>query len=405
MTTDLGTKTMESWFFMRPGFNTFMLDPEKHRHVLLSHKDRDDRDRLLREIEGATYSDDGFKAVIYGDYGRGKTHLAQNLAFLAEKRGMRVMPIYIKSAAYTSKEPFQNLFKEFVLRLPTEQVKRVAIEYRQRVDRGAAKSLMDILQFEDIAFVMQEGLTAVNPNVVRTSMRWLGGEEKVPMATIKESLKPRLNDSREFGAVLKGLAEMFISVEGRVPLYLMDEVERFQNVINVDTQYQWLACLRELTEIASVGFIFLIGAKTKNELPIFFVQDEIVRRIGSTNYMEIFNPGREQLREFILELLATCIKKGAVPESQKESLPAETLDVSIPQGLVEITSGDAKRLESFPFEPDALNSFVEQLATGSLSNKPSEVLIRIQKAARRAMLDGSRTINVKLAEQANAEGF
>jgi hypothetical protein len=77
----------------------------------------------------------------------------------------------------------------------------------------------------------------------------------------------------------------------------------------------------------------------------------------------------------------------------------------VPPELLEITQGDPKRLETFPFEGEALDAFVEHVATGSLSNKPSEVLIRVQKAARRAMLDGARTINTKIAEQANAEGF
>lgn len=401
----MSTKSMESWYFMRPGFGTFMLEPERHRHVLLGESDREFRDHLLREIEGATFSNDGFKAVIYGDYGRGKTHLVQNLVFLAEKRSMKVVPIYIKSSAYISKEPFQNLFKEFVTRLRAEDVKRVAEAYRKRVEEGSAPSLESIVQFEEISFVMEEGLTAVNLNIVRTSMKWLGGEDKVSMGTIREGLKPRLNDSREFGAVLRGLSHMFITIDGKVPLYLVDEVERFQNVVNVDTQYQWLASLRELTEIPGVGFIFLIGAKTKNELPIFFVQDEIVRRIGSTNYKEIFNPGREQLREFVCELLSTCIRKGEVPEAQREFLSREALDASVPDELKTITGGSADRLESYPFELDALDSFIEQLATDSMASKPSELLIRVQKCARKAMLEDKRMISRKMVEQSSNEGI
>ncbi|MCL4688941.1 MAG: hypothetical protein KJ007_10240 [Burkholderiales bacterium] len=398
-------KTMESWFFMRPGFNTFGLEPEKHRYVLLGEEDRRQRDSLLREIEGATFSNDGYKAVIFGDYGRGKTHLVHNLAFLAEQRGMKVMPIYIKSAAYTSKEPFQNIFKEFVLRIRAEDVKRVASEYRKYVEEGKASKLADILQFEEIAFVMEEGLTAVNLNTVRTCMKWLGGEDKVPMANIRESLKARLTDSREFGAVLRGLSHMFSTVDGKVLLYLVDEAERFQNIVNVDTQYQWLASLRELTEIPGVGFVFLIGAKTKNELPVLFVQDEIVRRIGSTNYTEIFNPGKEALKDFVLELLATCIRKGEPPVTQRDYLPEAAKDAAVPDALKEITGGDSAALETYPFEPDALDAFVDQLTTGTFGNKPSEVLIRVQKNARRAMLEGARTISLKLVEKSNTEGF
>lgn len=398
-------KTMDSWFFMRPGFTTFMLEPEKHAHILLGRKDREQRNLLLRELEGATFSSDGYKAVIYGDFGRGKTHLAQNLSLMAARRHLGIAPVYIKCSAYTSKEPFQNLFKEFVLRFRTEEVKRIATDYAQRVTQGKAQRLIDIVQFEDIAFVMEEGLTAVNPNTVRTSMRWLGGEDKVPMSGIRESMKSRLNDSREFGAVLRGLAHMLVTVDEKVPLYLVDEAERFQNVVNVDTQYQWVASLRELTEISKVGFIFLIGAKTKNELPIFFVQDEIIRRIGSANYIEIMNPGREELREFVLELLSTCIRKGEVPEPHREVLPTEALDAAVPEGLMEVTGNDPGRMKAFPFDPEAFDAFIEQVTTVSLANKPSEVLIRVQKAARRAMLDGVRTISAKIVEQINSEGF
>ena len=74
--------------------------------------------------------------------------------------------------------------------------------------------------------VMRRGLTAADHDVVRNSMRWLGGEAKVPMGLVSQALKPQLTDSREFGAVMRGFAQMFVTVDKKVPLFLIDELGR-----------------------------------------------------------------------------------------------------------------------------------------------------------------------------------
>jgi hypothetical protein len=282
---------------------------------------------------------------------------------------------------------------------------KVATEYARRVQHGDAPQLVDIVQSEDIALVMSKGLSAVDPDSVRNCMRWLGGEAKVPMGLISQSLKPQLEDGQEFGGVLRGLSHMFRAIEGRVLLYLVDEAERFEYVTNVDTYARWLAAMRELTEIIGVGVIFFIGAKKKNDLPTILVQDEIVRRIGVANYTEFQNQSRDALNAFIGELLATMIQKGDVPEAHRGALAPEALNSAVPDALREITANDPERLASFPFEPDALKEFVEQVGTGDLTNKPSEVLVRLQKAAQRAMRNDARTIDVRVVEAIGADGF
>jgi hypothetical protein len=399
------SKTMDSWFFMREGFSTFRLEPEKHRQFMFGTRERQQRDYLLSEIEGASYSHDGHKGVIFGDYGRGKTHMCHNLIFELENRHMPVVPVYVKCSAYTSKEPFHSLFKELVMGHPSAEVNRVATEYARLRAKGEAVPLVDIVQSEDLALVMSKGLTAVESDEVRNCLRWLGGETKVPMGLISKALKPHLTDSREFGAVMRGLSHMFVTVDRRVPLYLVDEAERFENVTNVDTYSMWLASLRELTEIVPVGLMFFVGAKTRNNLPTIVVQDEIVRRIGVANYVEFQNPSRDQLRDFLLELFATFIRKGAAPEPHRAVLSAAAQDTTVPQELTEITGGDASHLETYPFEPAAFTEFIEQVAAGDLSSKPSEVLIRLQKAAQRAIRVDKRVIDSQIVDAISSEGF
>lgn len=398
-------KTVDKWFFMRPGFNTFRLEPDKHRQFMFGHRDRQLRDLLLGSIEESCFSKEGHKATVYGDYGRGKTHQCHNIIFEIERRNLPLVPVYIKCPAWKSKEPFQSLFKEIVIRHRSEDLRRVATEYEKRVQAGTALKLDEVIEFEDIAEVMSKGLTVVNLEEVKKSMRWLGGEAKMEMVTVKPTLQPQLTDSREFGAVLRGLAHMYATVDGKVLIYFVDEAERFQNVTNTDAYYSWLASLRELTEILGVALVFQIGAKTRNELPTIFVQEEIVRRIGQSNYLELNNPGQTELRDFIDELSGTMIQKGEVPDIHRQVMDPSSATTSIPPELLAIVDDDPAKLAAYPFEPDALDTFVNELSAGGYANKPSEVLVRLQKYALRAMRYDRRLITEKIVQEVNAEGF
>src|SRR5687767_13727484 len=103
---------MREWFFLRPGFDNFKLDPRQHRRILIGDLDRRRRDQLLTMLDGAARAMHGRKAVIFGDYGRGKTHLCHNLLFEAERRKLALAPIYIKCTEYESKEKFSSLFRD-----------------------------------------------------------------------------------------------------------------------------------------------------------------------------------------------------------------------------------------------------------------------------------------------------
>jgi hypothetical protein len=379
------------------------MEPDRDPQYLFGEKDRLQRNQLLASMEEESYSRDGHKAAVYGDYGRGKTHQCFNLQYEIKRQGLPLAAMYIKCAAYGTKEPFQTFFRELVLSHSTSDLHRIAKKYYERPN--AAKKIAEITQSEDIASVIGDGLTSTNQDVVRNSMRWLGGEAKVQMGLVSASLKPRLTESREFGAVARALGHIYAEVEGKIPLYLVDEAERFQNVTQPDAFYVWAASIRELTEVMGIGLMFFIGAKTRNELPTLFVLDEVIRRIGVTNYIEFTNPGRSDIEGFLTELLETTIRKGEVPVPHRDIVPKEALDTTIAPELLAITKNDPERLRAYPFEPDAFNAFVEQVTAGDLSSKPSEALIRLQKAAQRAMRLGNQTITASVVEQINSEGL
>jgi hypothetical protein len=396
---------MADWFFMRPGFETFLLEPEKHARYVFGDRDREQRNHLLDSLEEAGYSHDGYKAAVFGDYGRGKTHQCHNLVHEIKRRGLHFIPVYVKCGAFKKKEPFNSFFRELLFRHSIEQIQQVATEYQRRVVAGEQPPLSTVIHSEDIINVIANGLTAPNPAAARTSMRWLSGEPKIDLTMLGGSLKPQLVDNTDFGDVMRGLSHMFVTVLDRVPLYVVDEAERFQNITETDAYYVWLASLRELTEIHGIAMVFMIGAKTRDELPVIFVQPEIMRRVGVANYLEFMNPGRDDLRSFLLEQLQTTIRKGPVPDTQKDSVEPEALDATVPSELRALMQGDPTRLETYPFEPDAFEAFVSQIAEGEMSNKPSEAQKRLQKVAQRAMRLNKKTIAAEMVAELSPDSF
>ena len=208
---------------------------------------------------------------------------------------------------------------------------------------------------------------------------------------------------------MRGFVHLFREIgdaQHQVPLFLIDEAERFGLVTNTDTYWSWIAALRELTEIIGLSLIFFVGAKTQDDIPQHLWVDEIRTRIGVVNYIELWNPDREALKDFLLDLFSTMLSKGPVPEEQREAVADFGVDpavTEVPLQLQERLPGTDQALASFPFTPDALDAFVATCAETELSDKPREVLIRLQKAAQKSFRQTKPLIDLALVEEVSRE--
>jgi hypothetical protein len=395
-------QSVNEWFFLRDGFESFRLEPDKHRQLLFGRLDRDQRDHLLNRIEEACYSLEGHKSVVFGDFGRGKTHQCKNIIWQVGRLKLPVYPVYVKCTEYKAKESFSSFFRELLLALPTNEIQAMSEEYARRIRQGAPR-MSAVTGSEELGLIFEKGLSAPNLDLVRLCVRYLGGEDKINLSSISDALPARLNISKEFGGVMKGFVHLFheIGINGaRVPLFLVDEAERFSTVTNVDAYWTWVAALRELTEINGMGIVFFVGAKTQDTIPEMLVIDEVRTRIGVINYVEFWNPDKNALRDFISDLTRTLIRKGSIPPEHRDALMDLGVDVAAdrPQELRDVASDD-DAMESFPFSRDALDEFVESCAQADLANKPREVLIRLQRAATKAIRKNERPISVDTVQE------
>lgn len=397
-------KEMAKHFFMREGFDKFHLEPVLNRKVLIGKHDRNYRDAVLFALEEGSYGMEGYKGVIYGDFGRGKTHEANNIIWEIERRQLPLWPVYVRCHEFKSKEPFSSLFSILVAQIGLERINEVAREYEHREKKKEAAPIRELVGSDEIATAFK-ALSLPNTTVVRRALQWLGGVPKVDTESIGEGLTAQLSLSRDFASVMTGMAHMFKVVDNRLLLFIVDEAERLSLITHTDTYWSWVACLRSLTELNNVGLIFYVAAKTKDMLPNMLTWDEVFTRIGSQNYRDLLDPGPDDLRQWIEELFQTVVRKGPVPEAHVNALGPPALDEAIPPELLSVIDGDMSALPAYPFKPSALSTFVTQCVTQELANRPREVLKRIQSAAKRAMRHDKHIIDETILAEVQGDGW
>lgn len=403
---------MHDWFKMRTGFPDLRLEPESHSQLLFGRKDRSYRDELLGGIEEGYLGGEGHKAVRYGDYGRGKTHQAHNLIYEVSHRDLPVKPVYVKCTEYAKKAPFSELFSVMIGAIGTNEVQQTAIEFQRRVTNDESKPLAGLLNDEEISQVF--GVLS-NPNIatVRYAIRWLSGDislTKGERDNLPQGMGPAVNVSSQYAEVMRGFAHMYREVHDQTLIFMIDEAERLNQITHDDTFWSWNACFRELMEIVGVGFIFLVGGKTRDDVPVLLTQPEVLTRIGSTNFKDIVNPGHDELKEWILELLQTFFRKGPVPAPLTQAVRDLAGDEAVDddqaaEEIADLTGSEEGALQAYPFTPAALDQFVTQCVTEELANKPREVLKRMRKAAAKAILQDKRLIDEDIVDEIQSGGF
>jgi len=91
------------------------------------------------------------------------------------------------------------------------------------------------------------------------------------------------------------------------------------------------------------------------------------------------------------------VESGDVPGHLREKLAIP--ETSIPQALQDAVSQAREDLTTYPFTRPALEEFIDSCAQAELSNKPREVLHRLQRAATKAIRKGDRLIDQNTVEE------
>src|SRR5580700_3614373 len=111
------------WFFLKPTFTSFKISPTRHPQCLFGKEDSELRDTLLTSLEESTYSQLGYRAIIVGQAGRGKTQLANHLLYTAHQKDFALELVYVDCPTIPSPKASLSVFFSQVLKsLPAETI-------------------------------------------------------------------------------------------------------------------------------------------------------------------------------------------------------------------------------------------------------------------------------------------
>src|SRR6185295_17738073 len=333
-------------------------------------EDRKLRDDLALSLRECAYSQRGHHAIIWGNAGRGKTHLAHHLVVTAVDN-QAILPIYVDCPPFPSaKAPLHMFFGALLKSIPWKTVKDFVGKYRAKAENDSTleKRVQDVLQADtNIYDAMVEGLGMGKESSIRSTLGWLGGEPGGKVNAAHEAPE-QFTDEGQLARNIGALGEMLLIAEGKNLIFLVDEAERFQTIASGERYWIWLSAIRELFRRPAVGLILFIIARNRDDIPNILWEDEISSVIGGNNIHESANFAQPSAESFLKDLLDTVVKRSPAPTE-----------------LQKIVQEKGESLETYPFTKSAFEEFIAHHSIGTLTNIPRAIIGSLEHCARRAM--------------------
>src|SRR5882724_3516656 len=168
---------IKDWFFLKPDFTSFRISPRKHPQYLFGKDDGELRDTLLTSLRESTYSQLGYRAIIFGQAGRGKTHLANHLLYKTGQTALPLEMVYVDCPTIPSpKSPVFTLLSQVLRSIPADTILRIGPAFFNNKTDEWEKRVQEEINDAQIYKALLAGLTIVNPVTIVKMLQWLGGE-------------------------------------------------------------------------------------------------------------------------------------------------------------------------------------------------------------------------------------
>lgn len=381
------TCSFKEFYGLKNDRESFSVAPETDPELLVGQHHQQYFEKIKNNLLMKFVQQEGYKAVLYGDFGFGKTHFLHHLKYILENDSsgqFAIKPVYIKCNAFPKKASFLELWPSFINNIDPDYLYEITNKYLEKIESGTAKTFWELSNSAELATAFEVIGTFQRGKPRYNAVRWLRGEKLSPAEL--DSVADLLSDgeisgsvttSQQFTSILNILSTMTLNIKGEVLLYLIDESERFENVSEIDAYNQWLACLREFTSNKKVGIIFAVGAGSMDEVPDIFKEDEVVTRISIGNIIELMSMNEQTIEDFIKGFLS------------------EMIDVSSAEATKALAPGSYDP-NIWPFTDDGFREFVSY---HSEFWQPREIIHGLQKVTGQAYLDGLERIDQRFVEK------
>lgn len=374
---------VKDWFFLKPNFTSFKISPQKHPQYLFGQEDCALRDNLLTALRECTYAQAGYRAIIFGQAGRGKTHLANHLLYRATKDNLPLEMVYVDCPTIPSpKSPVLTLFSQILKSIPADTIRRVGPVFFEKKTPEWEDRVQDELKNMAIYRALLQGLTAVNPEIIVKMLEWLGGEAWDGITLLSPDAPKQITSETQLARNVGAIGQIILLAQERNLVFLIDEAERLATISGGEHYWKWLGGLRDLFRRDGVGFLLFIIARNRDVIPTVLLEEEIMSVIGTNNIFPCPPYAQPQAESFLRQLLENVVITNP--------MPAE---------LAKILMEAGEQTDTFPFTRDAFERFVDYHSIGENVNIPREIINSLDSAAKRAISTNNRLIDGSVLQQ------
>lgn len=371
------TNFSDRFFLSRPekGFDVAPWDPED---ASIYFGDQRLNRELAGRIEAGYATGRPPKIYLRGRWGAGKTHHLYHLKHIMESTGVGSITNFI--APYIQIEcdddtRFQYLHKKILNAIGIVKVKKAVADFLMAA--GSEREAEQKRLFDKSNLIIATQVLSIGDD--QLAWKWLCGETLSAGELRTLNVTTNLEDTAELVEVLFRIGRLLKETDGAHVLIFIDEGEGLHNVRKPNAQASWHDGMKNLADNMnnSIGFILSLYVDHSNETPEFVSEDDIIRRIGQRNMVDLdpySEPG--EIEPFLKDLLESRIR----------------LDE------IDVWPGDTSR-DTFPFAPDARDLFVHELLAGAVSATPSKIIEGVSECAWEAHTRGEPFINVDVVQE------
>jgi Cdc6-like AAA superfamily ATPase len=336
-------KTLNEWFGLVVGRDNFSIESVDDRQHLFARTECDKK--ISGILDKAFRSNRTTKAVLFGDWGVGKTHTMRHLEYLIENNDEYTgKTVFVELPDILKKSTFQVAHSALLDATGMQNIVTWLFKFQTLHQQKTVEEIQAFTQSSDIATAF---MALLNPgNAQAISWKWLRGDAITSGDASSVGLSTHLSQSSQMSLVLRFVGRLCKDASGDSLILMLDECTNIRNVNDADSIGHWKNAFKNLfdPDNKEVGLIISVTDNDPDNFPEPISDQQIRTRIGNSNFITLNRFDREENEEFVKAVLLVALDRAKV-DTLIEKYGAEGAGENIDK-------------TTFPFTVDGFNEFL-----------------------------------------------
>jgi len=362
-----------TWFGLQDGKEDFYVLTDRDYQMYFARNAIDSQ--LRRLIDEAHRGNNTLKAVLYGEWGAGKTHTMRHLKHQLESHNSKPGRVVLIDLPDINKKSTFNDLQYTLLNDIGFEVARDWIKQFNTRHNDAEKRVKAFTGSSDITKAL---LTlGVFGDAAQVAWAWLGGSN-IGNEGRSVGLPPTITQSKTFTMILRMLGQLSDECDGKRLTYMIDEADKLENITDDDAVNQWVECVKELADINNdeCGLVFSAGFTDIDLMPKMLKEQQVQTRFTQGHYIVLHSFQIPETEDFLRSLFSAWIDG-----------PKRTQIMKDHGGEAD---GESLTPTTFPFTDQSLALFAQHLCRNAVTS-PRDIQAGLHTAINYA-IDANRHI-------------